>query len=62
MDHFCLLIAPFDEATIRSHLEDHGITASEVASRYGAYGQGPSLYLDDPDGNSVELKGLAEAG
>ena len=62
MDHFCLLIEPFDEAAIRSHLESHGVTASEVESRYGALGQGPSLYLDDPDGNTVELKGRGEDG
>ncbi len=57
MDHFCLRIEPFDEAAIRSHLAAHGIEAGEVARRYGAEGHGPSLYLQDPDGNTVELKG-----
>jgi len=32
----------------------------EVARRYGAEGQGPSIYIQDPDGNTVELKGPPE--
>jgi len=28
-----------------------------VVQRYGAEGMGPSLYITDPDGNTVELKG-----
>lgn len=57
MDHVCLRIDPFDEAAIRAHLTAHGIEPGEVVSRYGAEGQGPSMYILDPDGNSVELKG-----
>ena len=57
MDHFALRIEPFDEAAIRAHLEAHGIEAGEVKTRYGAEGNGPSLYIEDPDGNRVELKG-----
>ena len=61
MDHFCLGIEPFDEADIRAHLADHGIAAGAVEKRYGAEGEGPSLYITDPDGNTVELKGPAFA-
>ncbi len=57
MDHFALRIEPFDEAVLRRHLESHGVEAGEFATRYGAEGQGPSLYIKDPDGNTVELKG-----
>ena len=57
MDHFCLRIEPFDEAELRTHLKAHGVEVGEVARRYGAEGHGPSLYLQDPDGNTVELKG-----
>jgi len=57
LDHFCLRVEPFDEASIRSHLEALGIAVGPVASRYGAEGEGPSLYLTDPEGNVVELKG-----
>jgi catechol 2,3-dioxygenase-like lactoylglutathione lyase family enzyme len=59
MDHLCLKIAPFDAAAICRHLRSHGIEppAEGAVSRYGAEGQGPSLYIRDPDGNTVELKG-----
>ncbi|MDX2156333.1 MAG: VOC family protein [Hyphomicrobiaceae bacterium] len=57
MDHLCLRIDPFDEATIKAHLAAHGVAAGDVVSRYGAEGQGPSMYIVDPEGNSVELKG-----
>ena len=57
LDHFCLRIEPFDEAAIRRQLESHGIEAGPLESRYGAEGTGPSIYLTDPEGNVVELKG-----
>ena len=57
LDHFCLRLDPFDEAAIRAHLAAHGIRAGETASRYGAEGSGPSIYIVDPDGNTIELKG-----
>ena len=57
MDHFALRIEPFDEAGLRAHLQAHGVEAGEVATRYGAEGDGPSLYIEDPEGNTVELKG-----
>lgn len=61
MDHLCLRVDPFDADAIRRHLSDHGIDAGEVAMRYGAEGDGPSLYLTDPEGNTVELKGPPNA-
>ena len=57
LDHFALQLARFDEAALRAHLAAHGVEAGEVAERYGALGMGPSLYVRDPDGNVVELKG-----
>jgi catechol 2,3-dioxygenase-like lactoylglutathione lyase family enzyme len=57
LDHLCLRVEPFDEAAIRAHLAAHGIEAGPLASRYGAEGEGPSIYLADPEGNVVELKG-----
>jgi len=61
VDHFCVRVEPFDEAEIRAHLRAHAIDAGEVARRYGAEGDGPSLYIRDPDGNVVELKGPPDA-
>ena len=57
VDHFCLRVEPFDVTALVSHLAAHGVTAGEVKMRFGAEGVGPSLYLTDPEGNVVELKG-----
>lgn len=57
LDHFCLRVEPFDADAIIAHLRAHGADPAPVASRYGAEGQGPSIYVSDPEGNVVELKG-----
>ncbi|WP_334164329.1 VOC family protein [Phenylobacterium sp.] len=57
LDHFCLQVRPFDEAAIRAHLAAHGCEVVEEGQRYGADGTGFSLYVRDPEGNTVELKG-----
>src|ERR1700681_510490 len=57
LDHLCLRVDPFDPAAIARHLTAHGAACGPGASRYGAEGQGPSVYLTDPEGNGVELKG-----
>ena len=62
MDHFCLRVEPFDAAAIHAHLAAHGVAAGAVESRYGAEGEGPSIYVTDPEGNVVELKGPPHAG
>src|SRR5271170_6163656 len=61
MDHFCLRVEPFDAAAIRYFLVSNSVTPGDVVSRYGAEGEGPSLYLSDPEGNTVELKGPPSA-
>ena len=57
MDHFCLQVEPFDEEEIRRVLTSRGYEAGPVEARYGALGDGPSIYVEDPEGNTVELKG-----
>lgn len=61
LEHFCLRIEPFDAAALHAHLARFGIDCGEPARRYGADGEGPSIYLDDPEGNRVELKGPPQA-
>jgi catechol 2,3-dioxygenase-like lactoylglutathione lyase family enzyme len=56
VDHVCVRVAPWDEAAILAHLAGHGISG-EVTQRYGADGDGPSIYVEDPEGNVIELKG-----
>lgn len=60
VDHFCLRVEPFDDQAIRGRLADFGVRAEAPARRYGADGFGPSIYVKDPDGNTVELKGPPE--
>ena len=61
LDHLCLRIEPFDEAAIRAHFTRHGYDIEAAAVRYGADGFGPSIYVYDPEGNTVELKGPPSA-
>ena len=60
LDHFCVRVDPFDEAAIRDRLKTKGVEAGPTERRYGAEGTGPSIYIQDPDGNTVELKGPAD--
>ncbi len=60
VDHLCLRIEPFDEATLRAHLTRFGVEPLGPAEiNFGAEGNGLSLYFKDPDGNTIELKGPA---
>lgn len=60
MDHLCLRVEPFDQDAIVSHLEKHKIEVGKIALRFGAEGNGTSIYLTDPEGNTVELKGPSD--
>ncbi len=62
MDHFAVQIEAMDVAALTAHLKRHGIDPGEVRRRYGAEGYGSSIYITDPDGNTVELKGPPEPG
>jgi glyoxylase I family protein len=59
VDHFALAISSFDETMIRAHLADHHVAIEQAGPRYGAEGEGPSVYFRDPEGNLIELKGPA---
>jgi catechol 2,3-dioxygenase-like lactoylglutathione lyase family enzyme len=60
MEHFCFRVLPFDEDAIRAHLAAAGVEVVKAGMRYGAEGTGPSVYICDPDGNEVELKGPSD--
>ena len=60
LDHFAVRISTFDFPALAAHLQRHGVAVGEVRRRYGAEGYGSSLYITDPDGNVVELKGPPE--
>jgi glyoxylase I family protein len=59
MDHVCLRVEPFDADAIQAHLGAQGVRIEDSGVRYGAEGEGFSLYVSDPEGNIVELKGPA---
>jgi glyoxylase I family protein len=60
LDHFAVRISAFDFPALAAHLRRHGVAVGDVRRRYGAEGYGSSLYITDPDGNVVELKGPPE--
>jgi glyoxylase I family protein len=60
MDHFCLRVEPFDQQAIVAHLERHGVPVGDIRPRFGAQGNGISIYITDPEGNTVELKGPSD--
>ena len=57
MDHFCVRVQPFDVEAILQHLRAHHARVGEVRPRFGAQGEGTSIYVYDPEDNLVELKG-----
>jgi extradiol dioxygenase family protein len=61
MDHFCLRIDPFEPDALLNYLSLSGVICEPPVMRYGAQGEGPSIYLFDPEGNQIELKGHIEA-
>lgn len=56
VDHFCLQLEMISEKDIKRHLESHYVSVGEFADRYGAQGTGRSVYIKDPEGNTVELR------
>ena len=61
MDHVCLATMGFDPRALKAHLRDHGVEVVEEGVRYGATGDGYSIYFNDPFGNQIELKSASDA-
>ena len=60
MDHLCLRVEPFDQEQVVAHLRSRGVELGEIRKRFGAEGNGISIYVMDPEGNAVELKGPSD--
>ena len=61
LDHFAVRVEPFDVDQILEFCDSLGITgkfATELV--LGAEGYGKAVYIEDPDGNRIELKGPPE--
>lgn len=62
LDHFAIRVEPFDESAILAYCEAHAIESQAMPMPLlGADGYGPAIYITDPDGNRVELKGPPDA-
>ena len=59
--HVGLRVAPFDVDGIGAHLQKHDARVGEIRPRFGAQGESASIYVYDPEGNLVELKGTTDA-
>jgi glyoxylase I family protein len=55
--HLCLRVDSFDAAALQARMKDLEVPCSEPSSNFGAEGEGMSLDLMDPEGNTIELKG-----
>ncbi|MCJ8324597.1 MAG: VOC family protein [Rhizobiales bacterium] len=60
VDHVCLALSPFKPEDMRAHLATHNVAIDREATHGGARGMGHSIYIFDPFGNKLELKGPAE--
>ena len=61
VDHICLRVRPFDMQAMCAALEAADIPYEPAQRIYGAQGFGPSVYIKDPQGNRIELKGAITA-
>ncbi|HLM19523.1 MAG TPA: VOC family protein [Acidimicrobiia bacterium] len=53
-DHLCLVVEPVDLEVVKASGRFEVVDGP--ATRFGARGNGTSLYVKDPDGNTVELR------
>jgi glyoxylase I family protein len=61
MDHVCLSMRCEDLAALAGWLRRQGVAVEgDVVDRRGAFGDGASLYIRDPDGYRIELKPRSE--
>jgi catechol 2,3-dioxygenase-like lactoylglutathione lyase family enzyme len=53
-DHLCLVVEPIDLEAVKTSGRFEVVDGPAI--RFGARGDGTSLYVKDPDGNTVELR------
>jgi catechol 2,3-dioxygenase-like lactoylglutathione lyase family enzyme len=57
LNHFCMVIAKTEMQRVIDHLASHGVAIDEgPATRWGAHGNGTSIYFCDPEGRRIELR------
>lgn len=60
LDHLCLVIEPIDLAALAASGQV-SVVRGPTDHLFGAQGYATSLYVADPDGNTVELRSYATA-
>lgn len=58
LDHYCLVVEPTDMAKLAEQLREQGVTVNvgEPVERSGARGMATSIYIEDWEGNQIELR------
>lgn len=56
VDHICLTVAPLDWDAFLASLPTGIPVLTGPVPRFGARGSATSVYLQDPDGNTIELR------
>lgn len=59
--HLCLNLDRADWEAVRGRVADAGLPAGPVRQLSGARGMGTSVYLKDPEGNTVEIRYYPDA-
>lgn len=60
VDHVCIATSAFAPEAMRAHLAREGVEIEREAVHGGARGMGFSIYIRDPFGNKLEIKGPPE--
>lgn len=62
LNHFCLVLSAEDMRPMMEHLEAHGVRIEEgPVTRWGAHGNGTSIYFSDPESRVIEVRCYAES-
>jgi catechol 2,3-dioxygenase-like lactoylglutathione lyase family enzyme len=57
LNHFCLVIEKTNMPDVIAHLEQHGVPILQgPVTRWGAHGNGTSIYLQDPEKRQIEIR------
>lgn len=56
MDHLCLVVDRADVDAVAAGTDERFVVVDGPGHRFGARGDGWSIYVLDPDGNTVELR------
>jgi catechol 2,3-dioxygenase-like lactoylglutathione lyase family enzyme len=62
LNHFCLVLSAEDMPPMMEHLRAHGVRIEEgPVTRWGAHGNGTSIYFCDPESRLIEVRCYPES-